>query len=123
MKRTLAALLIAASFPAFAISSFSASRPSSFHSTPSYRPAPAPAPRVIQNVTVNRTTVVHQAPASSGSSGGGMMSGIVGSVIGTGIGHWLFAPKAPAPTPAQVVDCARQPLPVEWVQYCQKPAQ
>ncbi len=66
-------------------SSSSSSRSYSAPRTSSYKPAP----RVVQNVTVNRTTVVHQsAPAAMGGGSGGFMSTVAGSFAGTSLANW-----------------------------------
>lgn len=147
MKRTLSAIVLAIAALSIAVpahaasfsggrSSFSSSR--SF-SSPSYsksssywgtpKPAaptvpkytapavPKPAPAPVKNVTINRTTVVQQNAVQQSSSGGGFFSSFAGSFAGAGIASWLFAPK-PAAQPQQVIDCSKQPLPVEWAQHC-----
>lgn len=148
MKRTIIALCIAAlSVPAFA-GTFSSARSSSFSSSRSFSspsvsrsssywgtpkpttpsvprytapsvPKPvAGAPAPARNVTINRTTVVQQAAVQQSSSSGGFMSSFVGSMAGAGIANWLFAPKPQAAPAPEVIDCARQPLPVEWAKHC-----
>lgn len=66
-------------------SSFSSSRSSS-----SYRSTPSVSrPKVVQNVTVNRTTVVHQsAPSAMGGGSGGFLSTVAGSFAGTSLANW-----------------------------------
>lgn len=103
-------------------SSYSSSRSGSYWGTPARKPtysAPArPAPRVQNNVIVQkRTTVIQQ----NSPSGGGFLSSFAGSFAGAGIASWLFAPKpAPAAPAPQVIDCAKQPLPVDWAPHCTK---
>ena len=69
---------------------------------------PQPPQKVVQNMTINRTTVVQSSPAVSGvSGGGGFFSGIISSFAGASLANWLFPPK-PAVQPTQTVDCSLQ---------------
>ncbi|WGH28266.1 hypothetical protein 10P302A_gene0006 [Pseudomonas phage 10P302A] len=90
----------------------------SSRSSSSYRSAPSSTPKVVKtqnvrNVTVNRTTVVHQSVNSAPSASSGIMSSMIGSFAGTSLANWWFnsdddkkdtneQPAEAVQTPAQV---------------------
>lgn len=124
MKKSLAAITLAA-LVGLSLGFSVQAEAKGFRGGSSFRSysSPKPAPRVVQkqNVTVNktvvnRTTVVQQAPASSGGSGffGTMFGSFLGGAAGAAVGNALTQPDpAPQAAPPQcdprVYDCSVKP--------------